>query len=109
MAAVGGRVGGVHPGADHRGLVTHQVDAGQQRRQRLAVADVDPVATVGQQRIWSMRGGQQRVDADHFVTRRPQRRVDPGPDETGRAGEQHPHGSSNGNVTPVCARQCVHS
>ena len=67
MAAVGRRVGGVHPGSHHRGLMTHQVDTGQQRRQRPAVSEVDLVASRRQLRIGSVRGGQQQVDTDHLV------------------------------------------
>ena len=77
VAAVGRGVGGVAPGADHRRLVAHQVDPGQQRRQRLAVPDVDVVASLGQLRTGSVRGGQQKVDTDHLVPRGAQGRAHP--------------------------------
>jgi len=46
VAAVGGRVGGVHAGAHHRRLMADEVDAVQQGGQRLAVADVDLSASL---------------------------------------------------------------
>ena len=88
--------------------MAHQVDTGQQWGQRVGVADVDLPASVREHRVGSVCGGQQDVDADDVVASRPECCAHPGTDETGRAGQQHPHGSSNGNMTPVCARQCVH-
>lgn len=71
VAAIGGCVGGVDAGTHHGGLVTHQIDTGQQRGQRAGVAHVDPLAARWQHRVWPVRGGQQRVDAHHVVTRSP--------------------------------------
>jgi len=45
VAAVGGRIGGVHAGADHRRLMTYEVHTVHQRGQRFGVADVNPVTS----------------------------------------------------------------
>ena len=47
VAAVGGRVGGVHAGTHHRSLMAHEVHAVEKRGQRLAVADIDAVTSLG--------------------------------------------------------------
>ena len=97
VAAVIRRVGDIHAGTDHRGLVAHQVDTVQQRGQNVGVADVKTSTIARQRRIATVCGGQHGVHGDHVVTRGPQCCVDSRPDETGRAGQQHSHGWSNGN------------
>ena len=97
VAAVGRRVGGVHPGADHRGLMTHHVDAVEQRRQRGRITDVDHLTVRRRFGARAVRGGQHHVDGDDVVARGAQRGADPRSDEAGRAGQQNPHGRSNGS------------
>ena len=109
VAAVGRRIGGVHPGAHHRRLVAHHVDAVEQRSDRTGVPDVDPLHTLRWLGAVAVRGGQHRVDGDDVVARVGERGRHPRSDEAGRAGQQDSHGRSNGNSTPSCGRQWVHS
>ena len=109
VAAVGRRIGGVHPGAHHRGLVAHHIDAVEQRRDSPGISDVDALHSLGRLGVVAVCGGQHGVDGDDVVAVVCQSGRDPRPDEAGRTGQQNPHGSSNGRSTPSCARHSVHS
>ena len=95
---------GVDACADHRGLVAHQSMPGSSDARRAGVPDVDLEDPFRRSGRGAVRGGQHRVDGDDVVARGSQRRAYPRPDEAGGTGDQNPHGSSNGSVTPSCAQ-----
>ena len=93
-AAYAGRSPTLDPRADQRALVADHVDAVEQVGPVGDVADVQPVGAVGEDRVLAVRLRQQQVDGDDLVAGLGQLAGDLGPDEAGRAGQQHLHGSS---------------
>ena len=79
--------------ADHRGLVTHRVDAGQQPVQYRALTHVaDDDLVPGQpvrQRVGAVRLGQQGIQHDRLVVLSDQQVGDVGADETGTTGHEY--------------------
>jgi hypothetical protein len=101
-------VGGVHPCTHDRRLMADHVDTVEQRRQRPGVANVDPPHVSRQLCIGPVRRREHRIDRHHLMAGVDQRHGHTRSDESGCAGQQHPHGRSNGSSTPSCGRQCVH-
>ena len=94
MRGVAGRVGGIDAVPDHRGLVAHRVDPGQQPGQQLGVADVpaDQLVPLGpRRRTVAVRLREQRVEQERLVSLGGEPVRDVGPDETGTAGDQNTH------------------
>ena len=94
MRGVLGRVGGVDAVPDHRRLVAHRVDPGQQPRQQVGVADVaaDQLVPVAlRRRLVAVGLREQRVEQERLVPLGGEPVRDVGPDETGAAGDQNAH------------------
>ena len=94
MRGVVGRVGRVDAVPDHRGLVAHRVDPGQQPGQQVGVADVaaDQLVPLGLRRRTVAVGlREQRVEQDRLVAVGGEPVRDVGPDEPGAAGDQYAH------------------
>ena len=104
MRRVVGKVLRVDAVADHRGLVAHDVDPVEDGVELGlgGVAQVEQVH-VGRRGVASARSVGHRqvgVETDHLVPALGEPQVDARADEPGGAGEQDPHGSSNGSVMP---------
>ena len=106
MRGVGRGVRGIDAVPDHRRLMAHGVDAGQQPGQQLGVAHVaaDQLVPAGVRRAGPVRLREQRVEQDRLVAagREPVRDVRP--DEPGPAGDQNPHGWTVVRVAPADRR-----
>ena len=103
MRGVAGRVGGVDAVPDHRGLVAHRVDPGQQPGQQVGVADVpaDQLVPLGlRRRIVAVGLREQRVEQERLVPLGGEPVRDVGPDEPGPAGDQNAHRSDASPMRP---------
>ena len=91
-------------GPDHRGLMDNDVDAVEQPVVLLGRAQVDHGDAIARRtRAGAVRLLDHRVEPDDVVPAGRERVGDRAADEARRAGDQHPHGSSNGSVRPSSA------
>ncbi len=103
MRGIAGRVGRVDAVPDHRGLVAHRVDPGQQPGQQVGVADVpaDQLVPRGlRRRIVAVGLREQRVEQERLVPLVGEPVRDVGPDEPGTAGDQYAHGADANDDLP---------
>ena len=80
--------------------MTDDVDAAESFGHSIRVANVEQPDVRRRLGAVTVGGGQHHVDPDDLVSGGGQLGADAGSDETGRAGQQHPHGRSNGSSTP---------